>query len=325
MMGWIVCEIGRMLPQPVQRQESGSDEVQSIRIVQKKTELVLEDIGQDEDKQQDKDMRQETQSRDKPLQTEETDERSLQMDSIKKETGEAVLVHLEDRLQQDRLEAAREAEEMACKAAEEAVRQLEVEHSAKIVIESLPESNEQLPNILEEENEDDPESLDVCSAEDENSPSSTDVEPASERRELESPPSQTTITQQPQAAEPEPAKAPEPGPKPAESQPSAATTDQTNAAEGDCGVPDLCSPIKSFVLGLPFAAVCLERCRKLLHDENLTPPKLSLPSPPPEFALLTQELSQQLSQLPKQARQCCMSLYRCFTGQNPNSQHPQQP
>lgn len=47
------------------------------------------------------------------------------------------------RLQQDRLEAARVAEEMARKAAEEAVRQLEVEHSAKIVIETLPESNEQ--------------------------------------------------------------------------------------------------------------------------------------------------------------------------------------
>lgn len=47
------------------------------------------------------------------------------------------------RLQQERLEAARVAEEMARKAAEEAVRQLEVEHSAKIVIETLPESNEQ--------------------------------------------------------------------------------------------------------------------------------------------------------------------------------------
>lgn len=37
---------------------------------------------------------------------------------------------------------ARVAEEMARKAAEEAVRQLEEEHSAKIVIETLPEPNE---------------------------------------------------------------------------------------------------------------------------------------------------------------------------------------
>lgn len=47
------------------------------------------------------------------------------------------------RLQQERLEAARVAEEMARKAAEEAVRQLEVEQSAKIVIETLPEPNDQ--------------------------------------------------------------------------------------------------------------------------------------------------------------------------------------
>lgn len=47
------------------------------------------------------------------------------------------------RLQEERLEAARMAEEMARKAAEEAVRQLEVEHSAKIVIETPPEANEQ--------------------------------------------------------------------------------------------------------------------------------------------------------------------------------------
>lgn len=46
------------------------------------------------------------------------------------------------RLQQDRLEAARMAEDMARKAAAEAVRQLEEEHSAKILIDSPPESNE---------------------------------------------------------------------------------------------------------------------------------------------------------------------------------------
>ncbi|XP_054625992.1 cyclic nucleotide-gated cation channel beta-3 isoform X2 [Dunckerocampus dactyliophorus] len=81
------------------------------------------------------------------------------MEDIKKEAGQVVLAHMEGRLQQQRLEAARLAEEMARRAAQEAVRQLEVEHSAKIVIESLPESIEQLPNILEEENEDEPECL----------------------------------------------------------------------------------------------------------------------------------------------------------------------
>lgn len=43
---------------------------------------------------------------------------------------------------QELLEAARIAEEMAMKAAEEAVRQLEEEQSAKIIIETIPESNE---------------------------------------------------------------------------------------------------------------------------------------------------------------------------------------
>ncbi|XP_070824791.1 cyclic nucleotide-gated channel beta-3 [Chaetodon trifascialis] len=213
---WIISGIGRMLPQPVQKQDAGSDEVQSISIVQKMTDLVLEDV------EQEKEVKEE--------------DAETQMDQLKtKEAGDALLAHMEERLQQERLEAARVAEEMARRAAEEAVRQLEVEHSAKIVIETLPESNEQLPNIQEEENEDDPELqllqedsedsadnksaedkkvtegnnrapveedqqnltrclVDICPAEDEATPSSTDVEPASEKRDLESPVSQS-ITQ----------------------------------------------------------------------------------------------------------------------------------
>lgn len=46
------------------------------------------------------------------------------------------------RLQQDCLEAARIAEDMARRAAQEAVRQLEEEHPTKIVMETLPESSE---------------------------------------------------------------------------------------------------------------------------------------------------------------------------------------
>ncbi|XP_070687387.1 cyclic nucleotide-gated channel beta-3 [Pempheris klunzingeri] len=169
-VNWIVGEIGRILPQPVPRQDAGSSEVQSISIVQKKTDLVLEDVEQDKKGKQKKT----TQSAEAPA-----------MDRIRKEAGEAALAQMEERLQQERLEAARMAEEMARKAAAEAVRQLEVEHSAKILIETLPEPNEQLPNILEEENEDEPECLmDVCQAED---VPSTDVEPASERRDLDSP------------------------------------------------------------------------------------------------------------------------------------------
>ncbi|XP_035855049.1 cyclic nucleotide-gated cation channel beta-3 isoform X2 [Sander lucioperca] len=165
-MGWMVSEIGRMLPQPAQKQEPGSDEVQNISIVQMKTDLVLEDVGHDEDNDvKQKEVREESQ--DEENLTEEAKTRKEQStpltDSIKKEAGEVVQAHVEesspllDRLQQDHLEAARNAEEMARKAAEEAARQLEVEHLAKIVTETLPESIEQLSNIQEEENEDEAE------------------------------------------------------------------------------------------------------------------------------------------------------------------------
>ncbi|XP_041843526.1 cyclic nucleotide-gated cation channel beta-3 [Melanotaenia boesemani] len=282
-----------------------------VNIIQKKTDLVLEDVEDEaqlevkevkEEPQQQKENQQPTKKETGDAET-QVDQLTPLMDTIKKEAGEAVLAHMEERLQQERLEAARVAEEMARKAAEEAVRQLEVEHSAKIVIETLPEPNEQLPNILEEENEDDPELqnlqedsedstenkclVDVCPETERPptptitsepaehvTPSSTEVEPASERRELESP-----VTQQPAEAPP--------------------TTGETSAAQysaeeeaAGCGVPDICAPIKSFLLQFPLAAECLESCRKLMHDHFLPPPTLSMPTPPPELAQLTQELSQ---------------------------------
>ncbi|KAM7405605.1 hypothetical protein PAMP_000040 [Pampus punctatissimus] len=221
MMGWIVTEIGRMLPQPVQKQDTGGDDVQSITIIQTTSDLVLEDVEPETETKQAEDAGEQC---------------ALQMDSIKEEAGEAVLAHLEERLQQERLETARIAEEMARKAAAEAVRQLEEEHSAKIVIETLAESNEHLPNILEEEDEDEPESqLDVGTeseadaptqvdkstspteseaVDEDDTPSSTEAELASERRDLESP-----VTQQPEPQAPE----------------TLPTTDQRNEAADEGG------------------------------------------------------------------------------------------
>ncbi|XP_042343057.1 cyclic nucleotide-gated cation channel beta-1-like [Plectropomus leopardus] len=91
MMGWIVSGLGRMLPQPVQKQESGSEEVQSISIVQKKTDLVLEDVGQDEDK--------EVQQKEKEAGGAEPlmDQCAPLVDSIKEEVGEAVLARMEEK------------------------------------------------------------------------------------------------------------------------------------------------------------------------------------------------------------------------------------
>ncbi|KAM9408334.1 cyclic nucleotide-gated channel beta-3 [Pholidichthys leucotaenia] len=258
-MGWIVSGIGRMLPQPVHKSEAGSDDVQTIE--QKKTNLVVEDLEHEETKDKPKSQTKESlRSWKKEMGATETqvDHLTSLSNSIKKEAGESVLAHMEERLQQERLEAARVAEEMARKAAEEAVRQLEVEQSAKIVIETLPESNDPLPNILEEENEDDPELqnlqedsedstdnrcleetkemeddkkpaqslLDVCPAEDESTnpmdkmdsvatgketPSSAYVEPASERRDMESPVS-WPVTKQPESPELRPSEDPRSAP-----------------------------------------------------------------------------------------------------------------
>ncbi|XP_055363364.1 cyclic nucleotide-gated cation channel beta-3 [Betta splendens] len=220
-VGWITSGMGRMLPQPVQKQQDvSSDQVHNINIRQNRTDLVLEDVEQEEDKQRVMEVKEqlEPQNREKlePVTTGlQTGSVEAQMDltPLRDSITEAEAL-MEERLQQERLEAARVAEDMARKAAEEAVRQLEVEHSAKIVIETLPESSEQLPNILEEENEDDPESpVDVCPAEDSTeatevvldatppteceapargTPPSTDVQPAPEKRNLGSP-----VTQQP--------------------------------------------------------------------------------------------------------------------------------
>ncbi|XP_060908933.1 cyclic nucleotide-gated cation channel beta-3 [Labrus mixtus] len=232
MMGWIVDGIGRILPQPVHKQDSVRDEVQKISIIQEKTDLVLEDVEQDKEAKQ-----QEEQINDCNLQPMEKEGKDIDahmdqctpvMNKTMKEAEVEVLAHMEERLQQECLEAARVAEDMARRAAEEAVRQLEEEHSAKIVIETQPESNEQLPNILEEENEDDPEShLEVSVAEGDGTPSSTEVEPASERRDLETPVSQQISGQLEQQASED-----QTGPT---DQENAASTVEGGGCKGSCG------------------------------------------------------------------------------------------
>ncbi|XP_032375216.1 cyclic nucleotide-gated cation channel beta-1 isoform X2 [Etheostoma spectabile] len=220
-MGWI----GRMLPQPAHTQEPGGDEVQKIRIVQDQMALVLEDVGHDEDKAiAQKEARQESQDNENLRGEAQTRiDPSAPRTDVEKEAGESVPAHEEERLNQDPLEAARNAEEMARKAAEEAARQLEVQHLAKIGTETLPDSSELLSNIQEEEDEDDPELqslqdesedsnrspeenkklnqtlVDIGPAEDQTTSTalSTNAETPSDRRDLESPVPQT-ITQQPQ-------------------------------------------------------------------------------------------------------------------------------
>ncbi|XP_077376580.1 cyclic nucleotide-gated channel beta-3-like isoform X3 [Festucalex cinctus] len=144
-LGWIVGSLGRVLPQPAQQQEADGD-VQEITPKRRRLQLLEHELQppakSNDDKEQDKD--------------EEACWIPL-MENIKKDAGEAVLAHMEGRLRQRRLEAARVAEDVARRAAQEAVRQLEqLEGSASFAIRPLPESDEQLPNILEEDNEDEP-------------------------------------------------------------------------------------------------------------------------------------------------------------------------
>ncbi|XP_028289715.1 cyclic nucleotide-gated cation channel beta-3 isoform X2 [Gouania willdenowi] len=211
-MGWIISGISRMLPQPVIRptQQVPTDEVQSI--VQKKGDLVLEDVDEHQAEQEVMDK---PQSHNKEV-LQPLDKNKEQMDPlmerIKKETEEEVQAQVEERLQQERLEAALVAEEVARRAAEDAVRQLEAEQLATVVTDVLPESNEQLPNI-QEENEDDPDGL-VVEAEAEavtqveiieslSSPIKSEVAPASvepprsEKREPEGP-APPPVCQQPE-------------------------------------------------------------------------------------------------------------------------------
>ncbi|XP_053710559.1 cyclic nucleotide-gated cation channel beta-3 isoform X2 [Synchiropus splendidus] len=150
MMGWIVNGMSRLLPQPVLKPDSLGGEVQTINTGPSNTDLVLEDVEEDVFKVHN--------NEEKPEGAETGLERwGPMMENIQKDANEAVLAIMEERLQQECLEAARVAEEIARKAAEEAIRQLEAEQSAKIDIDAIPESNEHLPNILEEENEDEPE------------------------------------------------------------------------------------------------------------------------------------------------------------------------
>lgn len=142
-VGWIVSGFQQMLPQPVHK--DGGDTVQNINIGQTKNDLFVEDL---EPNHETKTQEPPTQTKEEPTkQSSDTqtqiDQLTALKDSIKKETEEEVLAHMEERLQQERLEAARVAEEMALKAAEEAVRQLEVEQSAKIIIDTLPEPQDQ--------------------------------------------------------------------------------------------------------------------------------------------------------------------------------------
>ncbi|XP_030650078.1 cyclic nucleotide-gated cation channel beta-1 [Chanos chanos] len=198
MVGWIIQGFNRIIPQPVLKPKEDTSEVQNICILQDPADMVLEEVDSDwENERQQKDQGSE------PTQTEEVqvseehgmpqiipnimpDSLAIEqedaetqtarwtplMESIKKEAEEAAMATMEERLEQERLEAARMAEDLARQAAELAIKQLEEEQTAQRTSESKDEEiddGEQLPNIQEEENEEDPELQMLCEKSEEDS------------------------------------------------------------------------------------------------------------------------------------------------------------
>ncbi|XP_058243389.1 cyclic nucleotide-gated cation channel beta-3 isoform X1 [Hemibagrus wyckioides] len=143
--------------------------------------------------------------------------------NIRREAEEAALVSLQERLEREHLEAARMAEELARQAAELAVRQLEEEHTVIRVTEpgslSEPDSGEQLSNIQEEENEDDPElqplreESEEDSGESKNAECLVDMGPV-EELEIHKPEITEQIPQKEESPEPPPLKESTPASQP---------------------------------------------------------------------------------------------------------------
>ncbi|XP_056090255.1 cyclic nucleotide-gated cation channel beta-3 isoform X7 [Rhinichthys klamathensis goyatoka] len=178
MVGWIVQGFGRMMPQPVLKpKEDSSDIVQNVCILQDPCEMVLEEVDSDWDAQQKEQgsgqdvlVQQENSSllqvipnilphllamQDQEDAETQTERWTPLIESIKKEAEETALANIEERLEQERVEAARMAEDLALQAAELAVRQLAEEHTTHIIINTTNEEPDHADQSL----------VDICPAE----------------------------------------------------------------------------------------------------------------------------------------------------------------
>ncbi|XP_029622762.1 cyclic nucleotide-gated cation channel beta-1-like isoform X2 [Salmo trutta] len=256
-VGWIVQGFGRMLPQPVLTPSGSENAVQNILILQGHEDMVLEEVDPDWEEKENKvaqgaallqalpslkpqqflEMQQDAE--DAETQTERW---TPLIESIKKEAEEAAVAKVEEKLQQQ-LNEARMAEEVARQAAEMAVRQLEEEQaaSAQRATDSQQEADgEQLPNIQEEENEEDPECLmDVCPAEGlpEVEAEAESVEPSppvSPPREASPEPEPEPQNKQSPPATEAPAVTEQPEPADQKAPPTAATQEEEGADEAGC-------------------------------------------------------------------------------------------
>ncbi|XP_062327873.1 cyclic nucleotide-gated cation channel beta-3-like isoform X8 [Osmerus eperlanus] len=243
-VGWIVQGLGRILPQPVPKTNGdGCEDVQNICILQDPTDMVLEEVdanwvmeNQDAPSCQIQHPLPSLMPEVMAMQAEDAETQTERwtplMENIKKEAEQTVLAQVEERLQQERLEAARLAEEVTRQAAELAIRQLEEEQAANRATGTQQEADgEQLHNIQEEENEEDPECLvDVCPAGGLPCPTRAQLVADSQSDEESPLPDQSSPKSPPRQDSPEPEPAQEPPKKvssPAtEVQPAPAVTSQ---------------------------------------------------------------------------------------------------
>ncbi|XP_030645122.1 cyclic nucleotide-gated cation channel beta-1 [Chanos chanos] len=264
------------------------------------------------------------------------------VESLKREAEDAAMATMEERLRQERLETVRMAEEVA---RETALRLLAEQQAHLTMCNAIQEEEEEEENEAcqelcpveafsqEEEEEAGEETagsvpkedapVDEPEPEPEPTPPPTPasvVPPAKEAEESEEEEAQDSS---PQAkAEPAPITQ-QPQPTDTNTSPEPPTEDAA-ATEGTCGVPSRCDPLKSCLMKIPHVPVCLDRCNKLLEENDITLPKVPpMPKLPPELSQLSQRLpslppqltqiQQQLSQLPQQLSQQVSKLPQQFS------------
>ncbi|XP_031425349.1 cyclic nucleotide-gated cation channel beta-3 isoform X3 [Clupea harengus] len=237
MVGWIVSGFGRIMPQPVLKTGENCESMQNVCLLQDPEDMVLEEVESDwETEQKEQGTAQPAEEATQPktlgmsllqalpqmmphvLAMEDQEDAETQTErltprivNIRKEAEQIAMASLEEsRLQKQRLEAARAAEDLARQAAQQAVRQLEKDQGTPIAPLAEPDDGEQLPDIQEEENEEDPEAemksclLEIVAAEEEELPEVPSPEPPKVTAKKASIPDKAPVTTQPQPASKEP-------------------------------------------------------------------------------------------------------------------------
>ncbi|KAL0968545.1 hypothetical protein UPYG_G00268230 [Umbra pygmaea] len=273
------------------------------------------------------------------------------VESIKREAEGIAIATMEERMNQERLDLVRMAEEVARHTAEMTIRQMQEAQSIKLSINSQeaileeedpesflkrqvcpvqekpvevselalqPEPREPLSPVIERDPEEEPEPVRSSSPD-----PSLEPEPDNKEEPQTKPESQDTkvapepVTQQPQKQEGEEDS----------HQPDTTTKEEAEPAdEGSCGVPGSCDAIKRCLMRIPHVPACLDSFNNLLKEYNITPPKLpSVPHLPTSLSRFTSQVTKLVPSLPPELSQEFSQYTRPFTQMSQRvSQLPQQ-